>query len=135
MTNPVLVEVARGGRVESLHRGAAAVVDADGAIVFSLGDIRMPIYPRSAVKPLQALALIESGAADSLELEDAELALACASHGGEPDHIAGVVRMLSRAGLPVPSAPWHLIQCCRKSSRAAGVSDAAAADCRGGGRC
>ena len=68
MTNPVLVEVARGGRVESLHRGAAAVVDADGTIVFSLGDIRMPIYPRSAVKPLQALALIESGAADSLEL-------------------------------------------------------------------
>jgi L-asparaginase II len=99
MTNPVLVEVVRGGRIESLHRGATAVVGADGAIVFSLGDIDVPIYPRSAVKPLQALALIESGAADSLELADEEIALACASHGGEPGHVAGVVRMLSRAGL------------------------------------
>lgn len=99
MTNPVLVEATRGGRVESLHRGAAVVVDADGAIVFSLGDVRVPIYPRSAVKPLQALVVVESGAADSLQLDDEELALACASHGGEPDHVAGVMRMLSRTGL------------------------------------
>jgi L-asparaginase II len=99
MANPVLVEVNRGQRIESAHRGAAVVTDADGAIVFSLGDGTLPIYPRSAIKALQALLLIESGAADRLQFGDEELALACASHSGEPDHVAGVTRMLSRAGL------------------------------------
>jgi L-asparaginase II len=99
MANPVLVEVTRGQRIESLHRGAAVVADADGAIVFSLGDVTIPIYPRSAIKALQALVLIESGAADRYRFGNEELALACASHGGEPDHVAGVARMLSRAGL------------------------------------
>ena len=64
MSNPVLVEVLRGGLVESRHRGAVAVVDADGATVLALGDVARPVYPRSAVKPLQALPLLESGAAD-----------------------------------------------------------------------
>jgi L-asparaginase II len=136
MANPVLVEVARGGRVESLHRGAAAVVDGDGAIVFSLGDVSVPIYPRSAVKPLQALALIESGAADSLELEHEELALACASHGGEPDHIAGVARMLSRAGLDQAAlqcgAHWPIHQPSSQAlARAGGTPSALHNNCSG----
>jgi L-asparaginase II len=136
MTNPVLVEVARGRRVESLHRGAAAVVDADGAIVFSVGDVRMPIYPRSAVKPLQALALIESGAADSFELEDEELALACASHGGEPNHVAGVVHMLSRAGLNQAAlqcgAHWPIHQPSSQAlARAGGAPSALHNNCSG----
>jgi L-asparaginase II len=99
MGNPVLVEVLRGGMAETRHRGAAAVVDADGRAVLTVGDIAEPIFPRSAVKPLQALPLIESGAADRFGLVDEDLALACASHGGEPAHVEGVARMLAKVGL------------------------------------
>lgn len=101
MRNPVLVEVTRGPRVESRHCGAVAVVDADGATVLALGDVARPVYPRSAVKPFQALPLIESGAAGRFGFGDEELALACASHGGEPAHVAVAERMLARAGLDV----------------------------------
>jgi L-asparaginase II len=96
--DPVLVEVTRGGRVESAHRGAAVVIDADGAVVFAAGDIDLPVFPRSAVKALQALPLIESGAAEKFGLTDAEIALACASHGGEPGHVATATSMLAKAG-------------------------------------
>ena len=81
-TNPVLVEALRGGIVESFHRGALAIVDADGTVHTALGDIDRPIFPRSAVKVLQALPLVACGAAEQLGLTDEELALACASHGG-----------------------------------------------------
>jgi L-asparaginase II len=97
--NPIVVEITRGGRVESAHRGVGAVVDADGALVLSFGDVERPIFPRSAVKSIQALPLIESGAADRFALTDAELALACASHSGEPAHVAAAARMLDKAGL------------------------------------
>src|SRR5436309_1524015 len=63
-TNPVLVEVLRGDMVESTHRGAAAVVSVDGSVPRSWGDIESPVYPRSAIKPLQAIPLVETGAAD-----------------------------------------------------------------------
>ena len=99
MTNPVLVEVTRGPRIESRHRGAIAVVDADGRRFASIGDIETPIFPRSAVKPIQGLPFVESGAADAYHFGDVELALACASHGGEPRHVAGVTAMLAAAGL------------------------------------
>lgn len=99
MRNPVLVEVVRGALVESRHGGAIAVVDADGATVLALGDAAAPVYPRSAVKPLQALPLVESGAADRYGFGNTELALACASHGGEPPHAALAATMLARAGL------------------------------------
>ena len=99
MSNPVLVEVLRGALVESRHQGAVVVVDADGKTVLALGDIAQPVYPRSAVKPLQALPLIESGAADRYGFGDEELALACASHGGEPAHVSVASRMLAQAGL------------------------------------
>ncbi len=98
MTNPILVEVTRGARVESRHRGAVAVLDADGDVVLSLGDVERPIFPRSAVKAIQALPLIESGAAERWGLTDAEIALACASHSGEPAHVAGATAMLAKAG-------------------------------------
>ena len=97
--NPIVVEITRGGRVESTHRGAGAVVNADGAFVHSFGDIERPIFPRSAVKSIQALPLIESGAADRFALTETELALACASHSGEPAHVAAAARMLGKAGL------------------------------------
>ena len=97
--NPILVEVTRGGHVESQHVGALAVVDADGAVLAQVGDITRPVFPRSAVKVLQALPLIASGAADQLGLSDAELALACASHNGEPLHVQTAAGMLAKAGL------------------------------------
>ena len=99
--NPVLAEVLRGGIVESAHRGAVAVVDADGALHSAWGDIDRPIFPRSAVKVLQALPLVESGAAEAFGLTDEELALACASHGGEPHHTAAAASMLAKAGVDV----------------------------------
>jgi L-asparaginase II len=97
--NPVLIEVTRGAAVESRHRGAFAVVDAAGKIVRGAGDPGMAIYPRSAAKPLQALPLIETGAADRFGLTNKELALACASHKGEPAHVAAVNAWLARIGL------------------------------------
>jgi L-asparaginase II len=99
MSNPVLVEALRGALTESRHRGAVAVVDTEDAAVLALGDVERAVYPRSAVKPLQALPLVESGAADRYGFGDAELALACASHGGEPAHVEVAARMLARAGL------------------------------------
>ncbi|WP_119291800.1 asparaginase [Azohydromonas sediminis] len=97
--NPVLVDAWRGTLVESRHRGALAVVDADGRIVVALGDIERPVFPRSAVKLLQALPLVASGAADRFGLTDDELALACASHSGEPAHVRTAAAMLAKAGL------------------------------------
>ncbi len=97
--NPILVDVRRGAAQESRHAGAIAIVDADGAVVAALGDIERPIFPRSAVKVLQALPLVASGAADRLGLDATELALACASHNGEPAHAETAARMLAKAGL------------------------------------
>ena len=99
--NPILVEALRGQAVESSHCGALAVLDADGAVLAALGDIDRPIFPRSAVKVLQALPLVTSGAADRLGLSDAELAIACASHNGEALHTQTVAGLLAKAGLDV----------------------------------
>ncbi|MBM6592552.1 asparaginase [Microvirga pudoricolor] len=98
MDNPFLVEVTRGALVESRHRGAVCVIDADGGVVLSLGDVERRVFPRSAVKALQTLPLVESGVADKLGLSDDEIALACASHSGEPRHAETAARMLSKAG-------------------------------------
>src|SRR5262245_6639509 len=99
MANPILVEVMRGAVVESCHSGALAVVDADGGTVLALGDVDRPVFPRSAVKALQALRMIETGAADRYGFTDQELALACASHSGESGHVAAAQSMLARLGL------------------------------------
>ncbi len=98
-SNPVTVEVTRGDIVESQHRGAAAIVDISGAIRARWGDIERPIYPRSAIKALQAIACVETGAADAADFDDEALALACASHNAEPAHIRTVTRMLDAIGL------------------------------------
>ncbi|TCD14069.1 asparaginase [Oricola cellulosilytica] len=97
--NPVLVESTRGGVVETRHRGAIAVCDADGGVVWSAGKIDDLVFPRSAAKLVQALPLVESGAADRYGLTDRELALACASHSSEEDHVATAKSMLEKAGL------------------------------------
>jgi L-asparaginase II len=97
--NPLVVEVTRGGMVESRHRAAVAVVDADGKVVRGWGDFERPVYGRSAIKPLQALPLVESGAADRFGVTQKELALACASHSGEKQHVDAVAAWLARIGL------------------------------------
>lgn len=109
MTNPVLVEVTRGHIVESRHRGAISVVDGDGSPVLTIGDIARPVFPRSAVKAIQALPLVESGAADALGFGNRELALACASHSGEARHAALSASMLAKAGLDEAALEcgWH----------------------------
>jgi len=99
MANPVLVEVLRGAVVESAHRGAVSVFDADGRPVWEIGNTAHPVFPRSAVKAIQALPLVESGAADAYGFGSRELALACASHSGEPAHVELATAMLARAGL------------------------------------
>jgi L-asparaginase II len=99
LSNPILVEVVRGKLVESHHRGAVSVVGANGSSVISLGDVGAAVFPRSAIKVLQAIPLIESGTADAYGYGDKELALACSSHGGEARHVAVARAMLERAGL------------------------------------
>ena len=98
---PLIIDVTRGSLVESRHRCIAAVAGPDGGVVRSWGDIEQPIYGRSAIKPLLALALVETGAADAFGLGDAEIALACASHSGEPRHVEIVRAWLERIGLSV----------------------------------
>ena len=122
--NPILVEATRGNAIESRHCGAVAVVDADGAVVAALGDIERAIFPRSAVKVLQALPLVASGAADRLGLADDELALACASHNGEEIHAQTAARMLGKAGLDASAlecgAHWPVLDAASRALAAQG---------------
>ncbi|NQW01032.1 MAG: asparaginase [Rhodospirillales bacterium] len=97
--NPLIVEVTRGGMVESRHRVHALVCDARGSVVHGWGDLDMSIYPRSAIKPLQALPFIETGAADAVSASTQELAFACASHNGETHHAQLANTWLARLGL------------------------------------
>ncbi|MDD9876963.1 MAG: asparaginase [Magnetovibrio sp.] len=96
---PFVVEVTRGDLVESRHRCIAAVVDSRGAVVEGWGDLETEIYPRSAIKPLQAIPLVESGAAEAFEIGGREIAMASASHLSEPYHVDLVRHWLGRIGL------------------------------------
>lgn len=111
----ILAEVTRGSAVESRHFGHVVVVDASGKVVFAAGDPERPIYPRSALKPLQALAGAARGTVEAFDLSDPELAVICASHAAEPRHRAAVARILVKVGAteahlrcgphPVPHEP------------------------------
>jgi len=98
-SNPVIVEIRRGTGVESWHRGSRDMVETQGTIVEARGDKDQAVFPRSAVKPLQAIALIETGAAQHFRIIDQEIALACASHSGEPMDTRLVSAWLRRCGL------------------------------------
>lgn len=98
MTNPVLIEATRGPLVESFHTGSLAIVSVKSGLVLALGDTERPVYPRSAIKSIQALPLIESGAAAAYGFKEPEIALACASHTGAEQHTIIASRMLSAAG-------------------------------------
>nr|WP_157610465.1 asparaginase [Spirillospora albida] len=93
--NPVLVEVERSGLVESRHRGAAVGLAADGCVAVRAGTPEAAIFPRSANKPIQAVAMLRSG----LELDGELLALAAGSHSGEAFHVEGTEKILAGAGL------------------------------------
>jgi L-asparaginase II len=93
------VVVTRGDLVESTHRVHAAVVDADGVLLDSARDPELVAWWRSCAKPFQVMPLLRSGGLDALGWGTDELALACASHGGEPEHVAVAARMLERMGL------------------------------------
>jgi L-asparaginase II len=113
MANPVLVNSWRGEVIENRHRGAIAVCDPNGKLIHAWGDVEALVYPRSSVKLLQALPLIESGAADHFQLDAIELALACSSHSAEPLHTEALKRWLQRIELDEdalecgPHAPLH----------------------------
>lgn len=99
--NPVVVRVLRAGVVESVHRGAWCLVDPSGEVLAGAGDLLHPIFARSSVKSFQALPLFESGAAERFQFSDPEVALAIASHSGEPCHTETVRLTLERLGLGV----------------------------------
>ncbi len=96
MPGPVVVaEVVRSGFVEGHHYGSVVALAADGSVDWSVGDVTSPVLPRSCNKPLQAVGMVELG----LDLPPDLLALACASHSGEPMHVEGARRILDGAGL------------------------------------
>jgi L-asparaginase II len=99
MRNPILIELTRGALVESTHAGILVVSRADGELLAGIGEVETPVFPRSAIKPLQAVPFVESGAADRFGLGPAEIAIACGSHSGTPRHTAVVEGLLARAGL------------------------------------
>jgi len=92
---PVVAHVVRSGLVESVHHGSVVALDANGSTLLAVGDVTGAMFPRSSSKPIQALAMLRAG----LELDGELLALAAASHSGEPFHLEGVQRILAGAGL------------------------------------
>jgi len=92
---PVVAEIVRSGFVEGHHYGSIVALSADGSVDWSVGAVDVPVLPRSSNKPVQALAMLELG----LDLPAELVALACASHSGEPFHVDGVRRILASAGL------------------------------------
>lgn len=97
--NPVLVNRWRGNSIESRHRGAVAIVDSSGRLIAALGDVQRSVFPRSSIKFLQAIPFVESGAVDAYGLDERHIALACASHNGEPIHVGLAQDWLSRLSL------------------------------------
>jgi L-asparaginase II len=92
----LVAEVIRNGFVESIHHGRVIAVGTDGTRRLAVGDVTSPFFPRSAMKPLQTLGMLRAGWAP---VDDEQVALACASHSGEPAHVAVVRRMLAAASL------------------------------------
>lgn len=127
-----VAEVTRNERIESIHHGAVVALAGDGSTALTVGDPDVAVYPRSALKPLQAEAMLQAG----LVLEPQLLAVACGSHGGEPVHVAAVRRILDGCGLnesaldnssalPLSTAAAHAVL------RAGGGPSALAQNCSG----
>jgi L-asparaginase II len=99
MESPIIAKVIRGETVESIHRGHLIAIDGDGNVRLEIGDPQTITYFRSASKPFQAIPCMTSGAAEAFGFTEDEIALACASHSGEPRHVEVCARMLVKAGL------------------------------------
>jgi L-asparaginase II len=93
-----LAVATRGGIVESVHSGSIAVVDRHGRLLFGAGDPSSLTFTRSALKPLQALPFVAGGGVERFGYSVPQVALLCASHSGEPRHVAAAADMLARAG-------------------------------------
>lgn len=93
------VAVTRGGHIEAIHLGAAAVVTATGDRLLTIGRDDVPVFMRSASKPFQALSVVAAGALERFGISPEELALMCASHSGTEAHVAVAARLLARLGL------------------------------------
>ena len=130
---PVVAEVVRNGFVESRHHGSALALDAEGGIVLAVGDVDAPMFPRSSLKPVQALAMLDAGWQPG---DDEQVALACASHSGEPEHLVVVRRILASAGVDVsalqntPDLPLN-VDAAHALIRAGGAADAMHQNCSG----
>lgn len=96
--NPIIATILRGGRVESVHRGFGAATDARGTLQARFGDCEAPVYWRSAAKPFQSMPFLEAGGESEFRLSREEIALACASHDGEPRHTETARAMLEKGG-------------------------------------
>jgi L-asparaginase II len=120
----LFVEVRRGARIESRHRVAVCAVNISGRTLCELGTVDVPVFLRSAAKPFIAGASVRAGVIDAFEFDDRELALMCASHAAEPEHIETVLSMLGKAGIPASAlqcggAPSALYNNC--SGKHAGI--------------
>ena len=117
----VVAEIVRSGFVEGHHYGSVVALAEDGDVAWAVGDATSPVLPRSCNKPLQAVAMVEAG----LDLPDDLLALACASHSGEPRHLDGVRRLLGRVGLSEDDlrcpVDWPMIDSVRDAALRAGA--------------
>ncbi len=128
MPAPVpLAEVTREPLVESVHWGHVAIADADGRLIAACGDPDRMVYMRSSSKPIQALAVVASGAADQFSFTPQELAICCASHHGRPEHVQAVLSILDKIGLGPdalqcgvhdPVDPEARAELCRRGERA-----------------
>ena len=114
--NPLAVEIRRGGFVESTHLVDIAVVDHDGRIILGYGETERPVFPRSAMKPLQALALVEQLQQSGLDqtLSAAQLCVTCASHNGQSAHLQAAGELLEQFDISadhlICGAHWSLDQ-------------------------
>lgn len=129
---PVIADVVRSGFVEGRHHGSVVALAADGSTAFQRGDIIGPVLPRSCSKPLQAVGMVRAG----LGLRGELLALASASHSGEPFHLDGVRRILAGADLEETwlqnPRGWPLADDAREATvRAGGRQSALAMNCSG----
>ncbi|MCX6186039.1 MAG: asparaginase [Bacteroidetes bacterium] len=97
--NPILVEVYRNQVLESFHRGVVCVVDKNGNVVYSEGDIQQVCYPRSAMKLIQVMPLLELGGQEKFDFTLEEIAVMCGSHNAEPEHLSVVNSILQKIGL------------------------------------
>lgn len=118
----VVAEIVRSGFVEGHHYGSVVALTEDGDVAWAVGDAASPVLPRSCNKPLQVVAMVEAG----LDLPDDLLALACASHSGEPRHLEGVRRLLYRVGLSEDDlqcpVDWPMIDSVRDTALRAGAA-------------